>query len=269
MRLFDRECSATVGGSLITGLRMAFRVQKSVGRDPNTMELTITNLSAQTRAALQDAEVPVTISAGYKGTARVLFVGTVRRIQHVRQGTDWETRLQSGDGEKAIRDARVNTSLAPGATLADAVKAAASSLGVPIGNAVEKLRNGNIGGAFSAFSGGVALHGPAATHMDRLLATAGYTWSIQDGVLQLLRVDEPNKELAVVLSPQSGLVGSPEFGERQSVRARSLLQPDLRPGRRVQLESETARGLYRCEAVTHVGDTAGAAWFSECDLRRL
>ena len=268
-RLLDRVCSATIGDVRITGLRMSFKVAKTAGREPNTMELAITNLSAQSRAALQDADVPVTVEAGYRDTARVLFVGNIRNITHTRTGADWVTRLRSGDGEKAIRDARVNVSLAPGATLADAVGTVAKALGAPLGNALKKAKAGDFGGAFAAFSGGVTLHGPAATQMDRLLATAGYTWSIQDGVLQLLRADEPNDETAVVLSPTSGLVGVPEFGEKQSLRARSLLQPDLRPGRRVQLESEAARGLYRCETVTHVGDTAGGDWYSECELRRL
>lgn len=269
MRLFDRVCSVTVGDVRITDLRMRFSVKRTIFREPNTIELVITNLSAVSRAALQVARVPVTVEAGYQGTSRVLFVGTARRIEHRKTGVDWETKLQSGDGELQLKGARVNTTLAPGASFQDAVRAVASSMGVAMGNLTEKLKGQDLAGAFASFSGGVALHGSAAMQLDRLLDTAGYGWSIQDGVLQLLRDDETTSDEAVLLSPQTGLVGTPEFGEWRTVLARSLLQPDLRPGRRVQMESDAVTGLFRVQAVTHRGDTHGADWYSDVELKRL
>jgi hypothetical protein len=273
--LFGREIAVTIGSLRITGLRMQLKVMKSLAREPNTLDLAITNLSAQSRAAAQEKDVLVTVAAGYQGTSRVLFVGNARKVSHRRVGTDWETGIQCGDGEVAQRDARVNVSLAPGATLAQAVGQVADAMALPLGNAVDKLKAGDFGGAFGAFAHGVALHGPAATQMDRLLASAGYTWSVQDGALQMLRVDEATADDAVVLrgdderGGSTGLIGSPELGENGVVKARSLLQADLRPGRRVKLEAESVEGLYRVEKVTHAGDTAGSDWYSDLELKRL
>jgi hypothetical protein len=275
MRLFEREVAVTVDTLRVTGLRVQFKITKTSKPEPNTLDLVITNLSAETRAAMQTKDAVVTVTAGHVGTSRVLFIGNARRIAHVQTGADWETRVQCGDGEVAQRDARVNVSLAPGTTLGQAVGHVAGALGVPLGNAAEKLKAGDFGGAFGAFANGVALHGRAVTQLDRLLATAGYTWSIQDGALQLLKADEVTTDEAVLLrgakdgSDSTGLVGSPEFGEMGALKARSILQPDLRPGRRVQLEAASVSGLFRVEKVTHAGDTAGPDWFSDVELLRL
>lgn len=270
-RLFGRVCAVTVGTRRITGLRMAFKIAKWLARDPNTLELTVTNLSAETRAALQEKDVPVTVEAGYAGTAgspgtsQVIFSGTARRVTHTHDGTEWETKLTSGDGEKAIRDGRVNEALAPGATMKDALGSLAKGLGV----AFDKASAGDLEGAFDSFANGVSLHGPAAPQLDKLMATAGRSWSIQDGTLQILRPDGTTAEAAVLLNAASGLVGSPEFGEKNLLTVKSLLQPDLRPGRKVQLEAAAVKGLFRVEKVTHSGDTAGSEWYSACELRRI
>lgn len=283
MRLFGRACAVTVGSLRITGLRIQFKIEKTLQRDPNKLDLTITNLSADTRRQVQFfvemsdkerkkrglPEAMITIEAGYKSETRIIFVGDVRWISHVRQGASWETKIHAGDGEKAQQQARVNQSHAPGTPLAAVVGGLAKKITPILPASVQKILAGGLPGGFDSFANGISLHGPAASHLDSLLKTAGYTWSMQDGVLQFQKVDKATDDVAVVLGPESGLIGSPEFGEKGVLKAKSLLQPDLKPGRKVSLQSSSATGVFKVEHVVHSGDTHGQDWYSEVELKRL
>lgn len=272
--LYERRWSLVIGDVRVTGLRMQFSVKKNLAREPNTLDLTVTNLSKASRAALQEKDANVILEAGYKDNAQVIFVGTVRRIASVKSGADWETRFLAGDGEARMRGARTSESFGPGTGVADVLGTLAENLVKGGKKVAEAYRSGKglrgaLNAGFDSFTNGIALQGPVAVQIDKVLEGTGYTWSIQDGVFQLRKMDEPPPGEAILLSPQTGLVGSPEFGELNVVNATSLLQPDLRPGRPVRLESEMVRGLFEVYSVTHTGDTHGPNWHSACELWRL
>jgi len=278
-KLFKREARVSVGALEVEGLRVQFKVSKSLQREPNKLELSIWNLSQDTRGKLTEAvekrSAPVVIEAGYAGTAtapattEVVFKGDARIISHVRQGPDWVTRLQSGDGAVAYKSARMVGSFAPGTKRATVIEEAAKSLGLPLGNLKERIKAHDFKGALTEFVGGFATASKASEQLTELLAPLGLGWSIQDGQIQVLGEKDATSAQAVVLAPDSGLVGSPELGEQGVLKVKSLLQPGLRPGRRVELDAETAKGLYRIERVTHVGDTHGTEWFSEAEVKPL
>ncbi len=76
------------------------------------------------------------------------------------------------------------------------------------------------------------------------------------------------------LSPESGLLGSPEpvpyrEGLPHLLKARSLMLPDLRPGALIILTSDAHSGQYRCRSMEHQGDTEGGPWFTEVELQPL
>lgn len=266
--LFDRSCVATVGDLRVDGLRMAFKVSKSTKREPNTCELRIWNLAAKTRAKLQGKGVSVILSAGYQDNAAIIFQGDSRTIDHLREGADWITRVRCGDGERAYQWAHFSESFAPGTSIADVVRAAAKALGVNVGNLDDELDKGKFRGALTAFAHGYTAHGKAALELDRLLRTCGLSWSIQDGALQLLRGDAAAPGKAVLLTPQTGLIGSPEHntpdkkGKAPRVKFRSLLQPQIKCGGSVELRSDGVKGQFRVESLDHTGDTASTDWYT-------
>jgi hypothetical protein len=267
--LFHRSVAVTFGTRRVTGLRVQFKVQKSLVPEPNTVDVSITNLAADTRAAMQAKGTKLLLEAGYLDATEVLFYGDVRTISHVRQGPDWISRFQCGDGEAAIAGSRVNESHAPGAKVSDVVTGLAKGMGVGLGNALDEVKKGNFRGGLDEFVNGVTLSGKTSSALSQTLKSAGLEWSIQDGQLQLLRPGTATTEDVVVLGPRTGLIGSPEFGEKKHLKAKTLLVPGLRPGRRVEIVSATATGLFRVEKVVHTGDTAGQDWYSECELGRL
>lgn len=274
-RLFDREAVVVVDGLRLEGLRVAFRVEKSLDSDPNTLDLGIYNLSAESRARVQKKGAAVYVLAGYKGAAQLIFAGEVRTGDHLRQGPDWLTRLQSGDGDKSILRSNVSESFAPGTKRSDVARRILGQMGVDPVRIREQLKEGDIPGALAQFTGGYAAFGKASRQLSTVLTPAGLTWSFQDGQLVILKGAGTTPGQAVQLTPDTGLVGSPEFGTPDKaggtpvIKARSLLLPTLLPGSRVQLESERHRGLLRVEKVVHGGDTAGGEWYTDMEARAL
>jgi hypothetical protein len=104
---------------------------------------------------------------------------------------------------------------------------------------------------------------------DKYVSTAGYQWSIQDGVLQVLAPSETTLETVYVLNSSSGMIGSPEKGEDGTIKGVSLLQGDIRPGRRIQFDSKMVKGTFKTERVIHTGDTWGQNWYTELEAKPI
>lgn len=259
----------------IENLRVSFRVNKSLVKDPNSAEIKIYNLSSTTRAALPGTGAKVILRAGYATTMQQIFIGDARAITSKKEQTEFVTAIECGDGQRAVQHARVSASFGPNAAISDVINT--------IGR-VTKMDLGNLAAAANTlppsqqYVHGYAAHGNALKELDKVLKVAGLEWSIQDGALQLLTPGEATTEEVIELSSESGLIGSPEMatGEKKEgkgtpaarpiLHAKSLLQGGFRPGRRVQVKSRTHQGLFRCVKVDHVGDTAGGDWFSDLEL---
>jgi hypothetical protein len=278
--LFHREATVVVDALRVEGLRVQFKVEKTLGKEPNTLDLTLTNLAEATRAKMQKRHAKVVLLAGYRGNVSQIFAGDARTTDHVRKGADWETRVQCGDGERAYTLSRVNESFAPGTRAADVVARLAERLGVGAGNLKKQLGKARFPTGLTQYTAGYSSFGKASAELDRVLSALGLTWSIQDGALQILEpteaAEEPAAGQAPILSPDTGLVGSPEHGAPDKkgrpsvVKAKALLMPGLKPGGVVELRvrARDFSGQYRVTKVVHTGDTAGNAWHSDLELHQ-
>ena len=246
----------------IKDLRFAFQIQKTKDKEPNTATITIWNLTEEKRALFQQRGSKVLLEAGYPATVSAIFTGDVRHAESFRVGPDWETRIELGDGERAFKFSRVRESFAPGARHAAVLTKLAEEMGLDAGNI-------NSTGLTGQFVHGHVAAGTASIEFDRVVRSAGYEWSIQDGKIQLLARDAPNTESIVVLSADSGLVGSPEFGtppaknKPRTLKGKSLLNPRILVGRRIELDSEKHKGIFRVISLTHSGDTHGPDWYTD------
>lgn len=288
--LAHRRCRVTVDKHRVEGLRVAFKVKKTTGMQPNTMECSITNLSGATRAAMVEKGATVILEAGYQSNFAMLFIGNARTIDHVREHADWVTKIECGDGEAAIANARVSESFGAGTGAGDIVSKLGSALGLNPGNIGDKRAALNA----KQYAGGLTVMGKAATELDRVVKGAGMTWSVQDGAIFLLKPRETLKGQAVVLSPATGLIGSPEHGSAMGgggmqdvasadegdaeldptkkpkvLKVKSLLQPIIKPGIAIQVKSEGTNGFFRAESVVHTGDTGGGDWYTEVELEPI
>ncbi len=252
------------GDGRTPGLRIAFKITKTAEKEPNTAEITVSNLSPARRSSLQAKGVKVHLEAGYEATGLSrLFVGDARSIDHVRDGANWNTIIKCGDGERAYRFARVNESFASGVTAGDILRRIADRMGLPLGNVDEKAA-----ALTFRFDHGYVAHGPAQAALDRLARSVGLTFSIQDGQLQVLGPDEALSQSIPEISPETGLIGSPEMGTPEKpgkpalVKLKTLLLPTA-PGKLVRLKSKRYDGQLRVKKLTHSGDTHGGDWYTE------
>jgi hypothetical protein len=279
-QIFNRDFAITVGNTLIQTrdpnsdearptLRVQFNIVKTAKREPNEAKITIYNLSPETRTALHVKNVPTLVEAGYVGTRHQIFLGDLVYSRSARQGTDWATSLQSADGASKIKGSRVNLSLKGPAKATDALKNVAEALGLKTGNLDKALAAGSLREKFQQFTQGVVLSGKADQQLDKITRSMGLTWSSQDGEIILLGPNDTLTNQVRVLSPDSGLVGSPEPGDDGIVKARALLLPELSPNFRVQIDSAEVKGFYKILKTTYSGDTAGGEWYADIECAPL
>ena len=277
-RLFQRSCALTLArpsgyftqannATVISALRVQFEVKKSRRKEPNTCSITVSNLNADSRAALAIKPLHVRLDAGYDDNLGRLFTGDMRWSESVKFETDWETKIEVGDGERAYRHARVNRSYEGGVTARVLLAECASALALPLPPTAHLTE------LDTQYVSGFSLHGPAQRELTRILDPLDIRWSIQDGRLQLERERDARGEPAIVVSPDTGLIGGPSFGSPAEkgkpavLSFRMLLFPALTPGGLVRVESRNISGTFKLDRVLHVGDTHGAAWYSECEAR--
>lgn len=268
-RLFGRRCRVQVEQLGLEGFDLRFEIVKSLApKTPNTAELQVYNLNTDHRQQLQELErVYLSIEAGYESGMSLLFRGDLRDVTSSRNGPDWITTITSDSGRRA-RKKRIVKSFAPGSSVASVLQSAAQAMGVRLGNTAARTVNAKIAGTQATkFFNGYALAGQIDEELDRLARSCGLEWSIQDDELQFLDYGEPLAQLAVRLTSQTGLLGSPEPGNKGIVEARCLIIPDLFPGRRVEMQSEHVRGMYRVETTKHVGSTFGPEWYIDLQLK--
>lgn len=259
----------------VSGLRMTFKVEKSLRKSPNKLELSIYNLSKATLSQVQARHTQVELAAGYHDALGQIFKGEARSILPVREGPDWVCKVNCGDGGVAYGYGRGAQSFAPGTKASDVLVGLAKSAKVGVGNAVAAFQKGGVKEGFDTFVHGFTSCGDAQSDIDNVVRTAGFSWSIQDGELQLLRDERDTLGQAEVLSPDTGLVGSPEMGSSERkhgpafLKVKALLRPQLKPGSVVQVESQGIKGQFRAEKVCHEGDTWGGDFFTTLEARAL
>lgn len=269
-RLFARACRVIVAGVEVQGLRVSFKVKKTLKKEPNEAEVKIYNLSPAHRTALQKKGEPFLLEAGYGTDLRHVFTGDIRFGDSVREGPDWVTKIQSGDGERAYKFATISETFGKNTPVRSVAGRVLNAMGIDSKQAVDSLKT--LAGQFVR---GYVAHGKASVELDQLLKGTGLNWSIQDGRVQILGDGAAAAGEALVLSSATGLIGSPEHGTPENegdspvLKVKSLLQPQLKPGGVVRMDSLNVKGDFRVETITHQGDTFGQDWYSDMELRQL
>ncbi len=267
-RKFRREVAVTIARptayfqstalATIRDLRVVFTVERGIGKEPNKCDVEIYNLAETSRAELQTKPIGLRLDVGYDGRLDRLFEGDLRFCSHQRERTEWVTRAQVGDGDRAFRYARVTRAYRAGVSARDVVRDIAASMGLSLpaqASAYEELSR--------QFASGEALFGPAQAELSRVLAASGLTWSIQDGALQILRDVDTTKGTAVLISQDNGMIDAPDLGAPVKkngppvLTVKTLLNTDVKPGGKISVESRSVRGLYKVRKVLHQGDTHG------------
>jgi hypothetical protein len=174
----------------------------------------------------------VRLDAGYDGNLRHIFTGDIRKGWSELKDTDWLTHMHLADGDRAYRFARVNRAYTRGTSVLTALKEAARTMGLTLD---AKVQASSV--LQEQFANGRVVDGPARDELTALLAPYGYSWSIQNGKMQILRDEDTRTDQAFVIDETNGMIGSPEF----SVPDQPKKAPTRRrPGEGAEAEDQDA-----------------------------
>lgn len=251
---------ADAGGHALdlSGFRVAFKVTKTAAEQPNQAQITIYNLSDETnRRIISGTLTRIVLSAGYEENSAIIFDGNIISTTHVRDGADFVTTIDAGDGDQAYNFATVSQTLAAGATKLDVAQAAAASM-------AEK--NAHMAADTSAIDSetryprGRVLFCSSRDAAREAAKASDCQWSIQDGQIVYCKTTKalPDRT-AFVLNTGSGMIGSPVI-DKDGVQAVCCLNPRLRIYDPLQIESRYVKGTYKILSVEHTGDTHTNTW---------
>lgn len=273
--LFGRSYELTVLGTRWTGTRIQFKVNKSLKPNPNPCEIQVSNLNAISRGLFTDRGTPLQLRAGYQSTLGLLFTGQIVAYESPREPLERISKITCRDGDPAWLT-YTSHSWGVGVPRLTVMQTLASDLGYSLSSDAQALV-----AQYGSTRGPLLTHGHTWQAISTVLTPLGLGWSIQDGEFQIVPGGSSTAEPAILLTPRTGLIGVPEYmeqyhkpnskkkGKLAMVRARSLLQIAIKPGRQVRIECDTMRGNFVCQTVEHAGDTHGADWQSTCELQEI
>lgn len=274
-RLFGRALELNLAGVSVAGFSASFEVTKSLDKTQNTAEVSVRNLAPDTRARLHAVgqEAVIEIRAGYEDEPELamIFRGRTRIITSTHTGSEWVTKLETGDGD-AARTAPVSKSYPAGASTQNVIKDMVRLMKAEAGNLVQALK----GAPDKPLDGSLVVHEQSDNTLARMLNSLDLEHSWQDDGLQILTKGGYLNASAVLLNGETGLVDAPAFFGKRTISGKtqqptvhftSLLNANITPGRMCLLDSPSFSGKCVVYKVRHAGDTAGDEWYSAAEAR--
>ena len=285
MLQYLRKCSVRFNGGYTINpggiqkheLKIGFSVEKDISSTANTATISIWNMAPGHRNAVGKEFDEIELSAGYMppsglsgagffnfmgssfgmsgGNVGIIFKGNVRDVKHERDGPDIVTRIECGDGDEALRRGVTSKSFPKGTKVEDVVNELYSKMseyGVTKGEWVFPTD------MEPTYKRPYAMCGQCSREMDTIGRGKGFYWSVQNGAMEIIPSDGFIGQ-TIVLNSNSGLIDSPSVTDN-GVQASALLNPEIRPNRPVQIESEMlqmngmSETMFRVGACTYSGD---------------
>lgn len=205
----------------------------------------------------------VRVLAGYDGALELLVQGVVRRLEKKRKGIDRFVRVHLDDylGSEKARRAVTSQTWEGAVWVGELIEHAVSEdMELDIGPLEGVLPQSDQVEDFS-------WSGKSVDLLEVLLYPRGVDWYVEgETVLFTSRYRPDDDAPALIVSPRTGMIGSPTVGENGRARATTFLNPVYQIGRRVRLESEFVNTDYRLAGVRHRGNNRRGPFVSELEL---
>lgn len=251
----------------ITQLRIQFLCKKNRATTANELTVKVYNPNQDTINQCLVSGSIVRLYAGYNEEIKLIAQSQITTATPIYEGVDIILNLECLDGVESIRKTKVSISFQAGSTVKQVLNALVEYLQTPLKVAPDVDLNKKFNNGYS-FAGGVG------TALDEVTDRAFAKWSMQDGTLLIIGQSGTTNTNAVLLTPDTGMIGTPmpiedtvnslEVGEiRRGWKVKSLLQGDINPADIIAIESRFVNGQFVIESVEHKGDTHSNEWFSE------
>lgn len=267
-RKWKRIALVTIGDKQFAG-RVSFKIEQKREADACKGTVSLFNLNDDTRNYMERTLLAggfLRLDAGYIEDYGTIFIGKLVKPKNERQGPDIVTVFECVDSGKRLADAWVDLSFDGPTPVRDVFQTIVNAMGIDIGY-LATFPNGN-------FSEGYCFSGTAREALSYLCAAYGMEWFLRNGALTVLPKLSGTQEVAVKISPSTGMIGVPTKSidnETPVFMCNVLLEHGLYPGRKVMVESSQAdlNGTYICQNVTHEGDTYDAGGKFQTQIEAL
>ena len=201
----------------------------------------------------------LTLRAGYDVDPEIIFKGNLTKITRGKEnGINSFIKLSSGDGDKALNFSTINRSFPAGTTLREQIAGLAQTFeeyDVEEGY-IETTSDSTLGTSKT-------MSGMSRDFLDDLALSSDSSWSIQNKKLNFLPLTSSVPSTLILVSPQTGLIASPEW-INGAVKFTTLLNPRFAIGGLTRIENtEFSDGTYRVLKARFFGDSFGNDWKTE------
>jgi hypothetical protein len=259
----------------VSNLHCTFEIHKARGKQGSYATCRIYNLNAKTENRLINEGDRLIIEAGYEsGQYGKIFDGQIVWPSRSREnGTDYILTLMAIDGDHVLNGCFISKTVNRGLNQRKVIETVAN-------DAEEKTPVAKISDNLSSqeLPRGKVFFGSAYQYLKDACRGNAASFYIEDGQLNVTKLIDVADDEAIVLSPETGLIGSPEqimYG----VSFKCLLNPNIKLGTLVQLkdvevnEIQASPGdnvtpidddwIYQAYEVVHTGDTRGETWYTQ------
>lgn len=298
VRQWKRKIQVIIGkkgtGLLVENLRIHFEVGKTIESAPNVAIIKIYNLHPDNEAKVKNEFDEVLLNAGYEGAMRLVFRGNIKHVYRYREGADYITEIEAGDGDKDFSRAVMNETLAAGTTNAQLVDRAVGTF-----KGVGGTTKGHVQVTERSRLRGKVISGNTRDVLHDVSRESGANWSIQDGQLVIVSANDVLPGEAIVIRADTGMLGAPEINDK-GIAVKCLMNPMLRVNGAIKLDNNGIKakrvkaqalatkrekqetnaplgreneqlvrldpdGIYKVLKLTHKGDNRGQDWVSEIE----
>lgn len=248
---------------VVEGLRVVFKIDKDLSNTANQAEITIYNLAHANRSAFATKPGRVYLEVGYGSNYEKIYEGDIISTTSKIEGTEWATRVVLGTGIDAKKNARTNRTFKIGAGVLDVAESIVADLGSQIPTTYEELEEFD--------TEGLTISMPSSDALTNVLKPHGYTWSNQDGKIQILKGQRTLTIPSVQINEESGMIGSPSITEPEKskgpkgVSVKIILDSSIIPGQAMTIKSRDISGNFKVLSVKHSGDNFSDTWYSDIE----
>lgn len=273
----------------VSNLRCTFAIEKVALATANYAEITIYNLTNDAETSIIKEGVRVIVEAGYDGFINTetgeqteakqygkIFDGDVIQFLRGREdNVDYTLTLICLDGDSFLNNNIIKTTLTAGMTQRQLVDHITAKPLTPteIGRISPELSTQRL-------PRGKVFFGMPKDYLGDIARDNAASFWVDDGQVYIAKATDITAEEALVLTPQTGLIGTPQQ-KQDGVSFKCLLNPLIRLMAMVKLDNTMIRqqkyqigqipsqldqdGQYQVYKLRHVGDTRGDEWYTEVD----
>lgn len=256
--------------SAIEDLQVTFSVTKKGGGSVNAT-ISITNMSEERLAELDDPDQIVVLEAGYESTGvSILFMGQLKSYSSASKGPDTITKITASSGKDESQVAIDSMNFAEGVDKKTMIDKMLASLAKTVTGKLP-LEKGILSGEklSETISNGFSYSGATLPEIQKIVDDVGYTLSISNGKVNIYPPEEGKGVVGVVLGFGTGLISEPKWERKAATTKRKesygvsfelLMIPHLEQGDLVELVGGKVKGIFKIEDISFKGDYQGNDW---------